>query len=118
MHRDIRWSNVMRTRGADNRHWFLIDFGEAAKSPQRFPSGDDLTEECHAPEIFVKEGEHTVAVDMWSVGYLIKSSKLWYDLRRLRGIKALVASLVAANLGERLTASKALAEADKLSKSR
>jgi hypothetical protein len=70
MHRDIRWPNVMKYKGS-NPGWFLIDFADAASSPQTFPSGTHLSRAGHAPEIFVEGGEHTTAVDMWNVGRLI-----------------------------------------------
>jgi hypothetical protein len=78
MHRDIRWSNVIRTR--DGGSWFLIDFADAAASPQRSPSGQHLSVEEHAPEIFLDDGVHTTAVDIWAVGFLIETSGVaWLD---------------------------------------
>jgi hypothetical protein len=71
MHRDIRWPNVMQHVN-NTKQWFLIDFEDAAPSPQSFPSGTHLRERTHAPEIFVEGGTHTTAVDLWSVGRLIK----------------------------------------------
>lgn len=70
MHRDIRWSNVIKYRGSAPA-WFLIDFVDAAHSPQCYPSGSHLRENEHAPEIFVEGGTHTTAVDLWSIGHLI-----------------------------------------------
>jgi Protein kinase domain len=79
MHRDIRWSNVMKRYGCSNS-WFLIDFMDAAESPQCHDCEEQLSQEEHAPEIF-GNSNHTVAVDIWSVGYLIKSSNCkWCDL--------------------------------------
>ncbi|DAZ97909.1 TPA: hypothetical protein N0F65_012172, partial [Lagenidium giganteum] len=69
IHRDIRWSNVIKRRDCDA--WFLIDFADAATSPQHFPAGKHLSTEEHAPEIFV------------AVGYLIETSGVqWDDLAR------------------------------------
>ncbi|KAL8020732.1 putative protein kinase [Plasmopara halstedii] len=81
IHRDIRWSNVIKRRDRDA--WFLIDFADAATSPQRFPNGKHLSTEEHAPEIFVNGSIHTTAVDIWAVGYLIETSGVrWDDLAR------------------------------------
>ncbi|KAG1695984.1 Crinkler effector protein 8 [Phytophthora capsici] len=74
MHRDIRWSNVIKQ--INHVEWFLIDFADAAQSPQNYPSGGHLTEDEHAPEIFVIGGSHTTTVDVWAVGYLVKTSKI------------------------------------------
>ncbi|ETL94768.1 hypothetical protein L917_07341, partial [Phytophthora nicotianae] len=71
MHRDIRWLNVIKSRDGDNS-WFLIDFMDAAQTPQLSPSGNHLSEAEHAPEIF-SDGIHTTAVDVWSVGRLIQT---------------------------------------------
>ncbi|KAL3672714.1 hypothetical protein V7S43_002007 [Phytophthora oleae] len=76
---DIRWPNVIKR--CDCNSWFLIDFVDAAKNSQTFPSGDHLSEEEHAPEIFVEGDFHTTAVDIWAVGYLIQESSVeWDDL--------------------------------------
>ncbi|KAK1946168.1 hypothetical protein P3T76_001721 [Phytophthora citrophthora] len=74
MHRDIRWSNTIKR--IDCIEWYLIDFADAAQSPQKYPSGDHLNREEHASEIFVEGGTHTIAVDLWAVGYLVKKSKI------------------------------------------
>ncbi|KAF1326915.1 Crinkler, partial [Globisporangium splendens] len=83
MHRDIRWSNVIKRRDNSNS-WFLIDFIDAAESPQCKPSGRHLSQEEHAPEIHNGD-HHTTAVDMWSVGYLIETTgsrvyESWFDM--------------------------------------
>ncbi|KAH9085748.1 hypothetical protein Ae201684P_005451 [Aphanomyces euteiches] len=83
MHRDIRWSNVIMNHN-DNT-WFLIDFMDAAPSPQSSPSGNHLSKVEHAPEIFIDGGSHKTAVDIWSVGFLIGTCEdnvcqSWYDL--------------------------------------
>ncbi|POM69094.1 Crinkler (CRN) family protein [Phytophthora palmivora] len=87
MHRDIRWPNVIKSRDSDNS-WFLIDFMDAAQSPQVSPSGNHLSQAEHAPEIF-SDGNHTTAVDVWSVGRLIQTCGdvvygSWYDTGRER----------------------------------
>lgn len=81
MHRDIRWSNVMKRRD-DAVTWFLIDFVDSASSPQPTLRGRVLSKNEHAPEIFVDSVEHTTAIDIWSVGYLIETSGVfssWND---------------------------------------
>jgi hypothetical protein len=86
MHRDIRWPNVIKSR--DDSSWFLIDFMDAAQSPQASPSGHHLNRTDHAPEIF-SDDSHTTAVDVWSVGRLIQTCGdvvygSWYDTGRER----------------------------------
>ncbi|KAK1938111.1 hypothetical protein P3T76_009261 [Phytophthora citrophthora] len=68
----------------DEASWFLIDFAVAATSPQPSATGEHLSLDEHAPEIFVENGEHTTAVDIWAVGFLIESCELensvnWLD---------------------------------------
>jgi Protein kinase domain len=87
MHRDIRWSNVMKSRDGSGS-WFLIDFMDAAESPQHSPSGRLLSQSEHAPEIF-ESSSHTVAVDIWSMGHLIVTcgkelTWKWFDLGKER----------------------------------
>ncbi|KAL3662985.1 hypothetical protein V7S43_011928 [Phytophthora oleae] len=81
IHRDIRWSNVTRQR--NDGFLVLIDFADAATSPQPSSTGQHLSVEEHAPEIFVENGKHTTAVDIWAVGFLIESCGLergkWQD---------------------------------------
>ncbi|CAK4630139.1 unnamed protein product [Aphanomyces euteiches] len=82
MHRDIRWPNVMKRR--DAKSWFLIDFMDAAHSPEMSSSRFHLSHEEHAPEIFQEDGYHTIAVDVWAVGRLIETCGQetfdgWYD---------------------------------------
>ncbi|OWZ15496.1 Crinkler (CRN) [Phytophthora megakarya] len=49
VHRDIRWSNVIRQRNGIS--WFLIDITKAATSPQPWSCGRHLSAEEYAPEI-------------------------------------------------------------------
>jgi len=83
MHRDIRWANVIKHRDGSGS-WFMIDFMDAAQSPQSAASGRHLSKKEHAPEIF-NNTSHTVAVDIWSIGHLILTSGhkvygSWYDM--------------------------------------
>jgi len=78
MHRNIQWANVIK------HHWFLIDFMDVVKSLQSAPSSQYLSKKEHAPEIF-NNISHTVAVDIWSIGHLILTSRhkvygSWYDI--------------------------------------
>lgn len=79
MHRDIRWSNVMKRRDG-TESWFLIDFMDAAPSPQHGKSGDYLNPDSHAPELFDADS-HSTAVDIWSVDHLFRTSGVseWLD---------------------------------------
>jgi hypothetical protein len=113
MHRDIRWPNVLRTRDAEPR-WFLIDLTDAARSPQKFPDGSHLNKDEHAPEIFVEGGQHTTAVDMWSVGYLIQKST-WNDSWKAnKQRRAFLKSLLEEDPTKRPTAPQALEKLEKL----
>ncbi|KAL8016995.1 putative protein kinase [Plasmopara halstedii] len=106
IHRDIRWSNVIKRRDCDA--WFLIDFADAAISPQHFPNGEHLSKEEHAPEIFVSGGTHTTAVDLWGVGYLIETSFVnWDDLSQRT---AFVKRLMMKDPNARPTAEQALSD--------
>ena len=107
MHRDIRWSNVMKSRETSDK-WFLIDFMDAAESPQISPSDRLLNPREHAPEI---NDSHTVKVDIWSVGHLISTSQRymlenWYDLGNRRS--QFLDSLLEKDPSKRPTAAEAL----------
>ncbi|GMF45323.1 unnamed protein product [Phytophthora fragariaefolia] len=87
MHRDIRWSNVMK-RNNESTSWFLIDFMDALLSPADSSSGAHLRRENHAPDIFDPNRNHTTAVDVWSVGYLIETSDVQgVDLGKITAFK-------------------------------
>ncbi|KAE8996827.1 hypothetical protein PF005_g17273 [Phytophthora fragariae] len=68
MHRDLRWENVLKYPNEDK--WFLIDFDEGGVSPAA-AEVNHLKAESHAPEI---SSSHTIKVDIWSVGLLLKTS--------------------------------------------
>lgn len=88
MHRDICWEKVMKKRsdfdeGEDNEEtrrvkgeWILCGFEEAVGAPQIYPYGEASTAASgrHAPEM--ERGLHGVKVDMWGVGFLIKTCGL------------------------------------------
>ncbi|TMW67226.1 hypothetical protein Poli38472_012342 [Pythium oligandrum] len=79
MHRDIRWPNVMKR--VNSTGWFLIEFDSMVSSPQRSESvPEHLSTDEHAPEM--SQHEHTAAVDIWSVGFLIMSSAVPWEERR------------------------------------
>ncbi|CAN8302237.1 unnamed protein product [Cochlearia groenlandica] len=81
MHRDMGWENVMRNAETETNssdvEWFVCGFGEAAESPQLNPHRHEEEEEergRHAPEM--ERGLHGVKVDVWGVGYMIKTCGL------------------------------------------
>ncbi|CAI5705496.1 unnamed protein product [Peronospora farinosa] len=84
MHRDLRWENVLKYQGEDDK-WFLIDFDDGALSPAA--KVEHLKAESHAPEI-LSCPFHTVKVDIWSVGYLIQTSNIVNFPAKLETIKA------------------------------
>ncbi|PPQ84849.1 hypothetical protein CVT25_004985 [Psilocybe cyanescens] len=67
-HRDIRWNNVIR-RINDHSKWFLIDWEDAAGPPTKAQLS--FNKSTHSPAIF--EDGHGADVDIWGVGYLIKT---------------------------------------------
>ncbi|KAL3670068.1 hypothetical protein V7S43_004384 [Phytophthora oleae] len=69
MHRDLRWDNVLKCTGEGDK-WFLIDFDEGASSPAA--KVNHLKAESHAPEIL--SSSHSVKVDIWGVGFLLRTS--------------------------------------------
>ncbi|XP_024530679.1 uncharacterized protein LOC9646722 [Selaginella moellendorffii] len=70
MHRDVRWPNIRRS--FDTGTWWLIDLDDAAMSPQ-LSAPKHLAAASHAPELSLGSGEHGKEVDIWSLGYLIRS---------------------------------------------
>ncbi|CDY67401.1 BnaCnng54750D [Brassica napus] len=94
MHRDMRWENVMRsaemTTTTSDAEWFVCGFDEAAESPQLNPhrSMDEEEEEENgrqAPEM--ERGLHAVKVDVWGVGYMIKTCGLTNVPKMLRELQ-------------------------------
>lgn len=82
MHRDLGWDKVMRRSDRENE-WFVCGFEEAVGAPQIYPHGaaaasggigDAAARGRHAPEM--GRGLHGVKVDVWGVGYLVKTSGL------------------------------------------
>ncbi|KAG6975553.1 hypothetical protein JG688_00002276 [Phytophthora aleatoria] len=84
MHRDLRWENVLKYPGEGNK-WFLIDFDEGASSPAA--KVNHLKAESHAPELLLSSS-HTVKVDIWSVGFLLKTSPFQDFPPELESMKA------------------------------
>ncbi|ESQ43361.1 hypothetical protein EUTSA_v10015853mg [Eutrema salsugineum] len=93
MHRDMGWDNVMRSETSDVE-WIVCGFEEAAESPQLNPHRREAKEKeeeeeergRYAPEM--ERGLHAVKVDVWGVGYMIKTcglSNVPKMLRELQG---------------------------------
>ncbi|KAK4799845.1 hypothetical protein SAY86_025210 [Trapa natans] len=78
MHRDLSWDKVMR-RSDNETEWVVCGFEEAAAAPQIYPHGAGgevvalapARGGTRAPEMV--RGLHNVKVDVWGVGYLIKT---------------------------------------------
>ncbi|KAK1941188.1 hypothetical protein P3T76_007054 [Phytophthora citrophthora] len=83
MHRDLRWDNVLKYTG-DGDKWFLIDFDEGTRSPAAKVT--HLKAESHAPEIL--SSFHTVKVDIWGVGFLLRTSRVQDLPPELESLKA------------------------------
>ncbi|KAJ7970055.1 Kinase superfamily protein [Quillaja saponaria] len=76
MHRDLSWDKVMKGCDRENE-WFVCGFDEAVGAPQLYPHMQAVVEMArnnHAPEM--GRGLHGVKVDVWGVGYLIKTCGL------------------------------------------
>ncbi|KAF4377888.1 hypothetical protein F8388_018489 [Cannabis sativa] len=77
MHRDLSWDKVVRRVDRDNE-WFVSGFEDAVVAPQIYPmvklagGGDQAAARGrHAPEM--ERGLHGVKVDVWGVGYLVRT---------------------------------------------
>jgi hypothetical protein len=71
MHRDIQWTTIMK-EGVNDK-WKIINYKHACESPASSPY-NELDRQTHAPEIFSINGEHNQAVDIWSIGFLIRTT--------------------------------------------
>jgi hypothetical protein len=80
MHRDIQWNSI-RKIGTDDK-WIVNNYDHACVSPAYSPY-DGLDKSNHAPEIFNPNGTHDKAVDIWSIGFLIKTAKTTTEDPRL-----------------------------------
>ncbi|RHZ77974.1 hypothetical protein Glove_168g328 [Diversispora epigaea] len=101
MHRDIRWENVLKY--IDKDKWFIIDFDDACYNTSVTP-GAHLAKENHAPEIF--ESDHNERVDIWSVGFLIRTASV--KLEESDELKIYSKKLMAKNKFDRPTAEEGL----------
>jgi hypothetical protein len=72
MHRGLSWEKVMRRNDRENE-WFVSGFEDAVGAPQIYPHGV-VARGGQAPEM--GRGLHGVKVDVWGVGYLVKTSGL------------------------------------------
>ncbi|KAG6942402.1 hypothetical protein JG687_00019084, partial [Phytophthora cactorum] len=82
MHRDLRWENVLKYR-QDRDQWFLIDFDEGASAPATL-GAMHLDPMSHAPEI---ASSHSVKVDIWGVGYLLRTTTVPNQPHQLDAIR-------------------------------
>ncbi|KAI9076351.1 hypothetical protein K1719_041714 [Acacia pycnantha] len=86
MHRDLGWDKVMRRCDRENE-WFVCGFDEAVGAPQLYPyMVEAAARGRQAPEM--GRGLHTVKVDVWGVGYLIKTSGLSGVHKMLRELQS------------------------------
>ncbi|KAI4351846.1 hypothetical protein L6164_006155 [Bauhinia variegata] len=87
MHRDLGWDKVMRRSDGENE-WFVCGFDEAVGAPQLYPhtvAPAEVARGRHAPEM--ERGLHGVKVDLWGVGYLIKTCGLGGVPKMLRELQ-------------------------------
>ncbi|XP_061359003.1 uncharacterized protein LOC133303139 [Gastrolobium bilobum] len=75
MHRDLCWEKVMRRNDRENE-WFVCGFDEAAGAPElnKYVNQGAAARGGNAPEM--ERGLHGVKVDVWGVGYLIRTCGL------------------------------------------
>lgn len=87
MHRDLGWDKVMRRSERENE-WFVCGFDEAVGAPQLYPAVGDVAAARgrQAPEM--GRGLHSVKVDVWGVGYLIKTCGLAGVPKMLRELQS------------------------------
>ncbi|KAK7314934.1 hypothetical protein VNO77_33466 [Canavalia gladiata] len=79
MHRDLNWEKVVRRMDRENE-WFVCGFDEAAGAPElnKYVAG---ARGGHAPEM--ERGLHGVKVDVWGVGYLIRTCGLGHGVPKM-----------------------------------
>nr|KYP35580.1 hypothetical protein KK1_043380 [Cajanus cajan] len=82
MHRDLKWEKVMRR--VDGEEWFVCGFEEAGGAPE-LKGHVAGAREGHAPEM--ERGLHGVKVDVWGVGYLIRTCGLGGVPKMLRELQ-------------------------------
>lgn len=66
-HRDIRKPNIIKRPDGDG--WFLIDWSDASLGPTTGVT--HMSREEHSPK--VREDNHGGEVDVWGVGYYLKT---------------------------------------------
>ncbi|KAL2920566.1 Mitosis inducer protein kinase cdr1 [Bienertia sinuspersici] len=77
MHRDLSWEKVMMVMKEGEEEWFVAGFEEAVGAPRINPTEVEATEkEKKAPEMGRGGVVHGVKVDVWGIGYLIKTSEV------------------------------------------
>lgn len=89
MHRDLCWDKVLRRSDRENE-WFVCGFDESVGAPQIYPQpvaavGGLEARGRHAPEM--GRGLHGVKVDVWGVGYLVKTCGLTNMPKMLRELQ-------------------------------
>ncbi|XP_010555638.1 PREDICTED: uncharacterized protein LOC104825083 [Tarenaya hassleriana] len=89
MHRDLGWDKVALTArsvdwSTDTVEWILCGFEEAADAPQLNPREAGEERGRHAPEM--GRGLHGVKVDVWGVGFLIRTCEL-RDVKMLKELE-------------------------------
>ncbi|CAI9092136.1 OLC1v1027309C1 [Oldenlandia corymbosa var. corymbosa] len=85
MHRDLSWEKIVKRCDRENE-WLVTGFEEATGAPQIDPhDGGAAASGRNAPEM--GRGLHSVKVDVWGVGQLIKSSGLVSVPKMLRELQ-------------------------------
>ncbi|CAO2821074.1 unnamed protein product [Amaranthus hypochondriacus] len=120
MHRDLSWEKVLMINKAAScsssatvsamaeeveEGWFVAGFEEAVGAPQINPLvevGSGEEREKYAPEM--SRGVHGVKVDVYGIGYLIKTSEVKYEGRVGKQLKELEGKCMDQNPEQRPTA--------------
>lgn len=84
MHRGLGWEKVIRRSDRENE-WFVCGFEDAVGAPQIYPHGGEVARGGQAPEM--GRGLHGVKVDVWGVGYLVKTCGLGGVPKMLRELQ-------------------------------
>ena len=90
-HRDLRLPNIVKS--ITDGEFALIDWDDSVMGIQNLDNAEvaHLDATSHATETFVPLGQHDSSVDLWSIGYFIRSSLEYADPQLLTLMNRLLA---------------------------
>ncbi|XP_019107973.2 uncharacterized protein LOC104906574 [Beta vulgaris subsp. vulgaris] len=114
MHRDLSWDKVLMIMevnkedeaSSSTEEWFVAGFEEAVGAPQINPvaMAVAVVEEREKYAAEMGRGVHGVKVDVWGIGYLIKTSEVRYEGIVGKQVKELEGKCMEINPEQRPTA--------------